>query len=116
MSENSKIKSLTLPHFPARFQAVVWRNWNLVPVDRLAKVLHASADTVFQSAQALGLEYRPEEWKLWEKRGYQTIIRRNWDLLDREQLLELLSWSGDRLDFVLKEEDFFYYKLPILIS
>lgn len=113
MSENSKIKNLALPHFPTRFQAVVWRNWNLVPVDRLAKVLHASADTVFQSAQALGLEYRPEEWKLWEKRGYQTIIRRNWDLLDREQLLELLSWSGDRLDFVLKEEDFFYYKLGL---
>ena len=97
MSAHGEKKSLALSHFPARFQAVVWRNWNLVPVERLAKVLHASSAEIFQTARALGLEYRPEEWKLWEKRGYQTIIRRNWDLLDREQLLELLSWSGDQL-------------------
>jgi hypothetical protein len=27
------------PHFPDRLHAFVWRNWSLVPVDRLAKVV-----------------------------------------------------------------------------
>lgn len=106
-------KPLPLPHFPTRYQAVVWRNWNLVPPERLAKVLRASTDQVFQTAEDLGLKYRQNEWRLWVKRGYQTIIRRNWDLLDREQLLQLLDWSDDKLEFVLKEEDFFYYKLGL---
>ena len=51
-------KPLPLPHFPTRFQAVVWRNWNLVPPERLAKVLRASTDQVFQTAEDLGLKYR----------------------------------------------------------
>jgi len=68
----------------------------------LAKVLRASTDQVFQTAEDLGLKYRQNEWRLWEKRGYQTIIRRNWDLLNREQLLQLLDWSDDKLEFVLK--------------
>ena len=26
-----------LPHFPTRFQAVLWRNWGLVPLEKLAQ-------------------------------------------------------------------------------
>ena len=28
-------KPLDFPHFPTRWQAVLWRNWGLVPVERL---------------------------------------------------------------------------------
>ena len=31
-------KALTFPHFPARHQAVIFRNWELVPVAALARV------------------------------------------------------------------------------
>ncbi len=30
------------PHFPTRWQAAVWRNWELVPPARLAEVLGCS--------------------------------------------------------------------------
>ncbi|MDD3928037.1 MAG: hypothetical protein PHT33_15445, partial [bacterium] len=43
--------------------------------------------------------------------GYVTVIRNNWHLLRYEQLLELLNWSAERLNYTLKEEDFLWHKL-----
>ncbi|RRB07956.1 hypothetical protein EHT25_07765 [Larkinella rosea] len=45
------------------------------------------------------------------KRSYLTLIRRNWHLLPREQLLTLLDWTDEKLTFTLQEDDFFYIKL-----
>ena len=106
-------KALPFPHFPTRWQAVVWRNWNLVPVEIIAKVLHASVPDIRSAADAMGLEYRPGQLDRWRERGFQTVIRRNWELLDYEQLLELLEWEPDRLAFTLKEDDFLFYKLGL---
>ena len=104
-------KALSCPHFPTRWQAAVWRNWNLVSAEILAKVLHASVPEIRSAAEAMGLEYRPGQLARWRERGFQTVIRRNWDLLPYDQLLVLLDWSAERLAFVLKEDDFFWVKL-----
>ncbi|MRS65309.1 hypothetical protein GJJ30_28690 [Larkinella terrae] len=48
------------------------------------------------------------------KRSYLTIIRRNWHLLPREQLLTILDWTDEKLTFTLQEDDFFYIKLGSL--
>ena len=44
-------KALEFPHFPTRQQAFVWRNWELVPVERLAQVLGTDAPTVLKLAR-----------------------------------------------------------------
>ena len=44
-------------------------------------------------------------------RGYLTLIRNNWHLLNYEQLLELLDWTPEKMAYTLKEEDFFWHKL-----
>ena len=106
-------QALSFLHFPTRWQAVVWRNWNLVSAEILAKVLHASVPEIRSAADAMGLEYRPGQLARWRERGFQTVIRRNWELLDYEQLLELLEWEPDRLAFTLKEDDFLFYKLGL---
>ena len=54
-----------------------------------------------------GVKYDPK----WEESGYQTIIRHNWYLLNYEQLMTLLGYTEEKLDFLLKEEDFLYVKL-----
>jgi hypothetical protein len=46
-----------------------------------------------------------------ERRGYLTLIRRNWHLLPYEQLLALLGWSEEKLAFTLREDDFLWIKL-----
>ncbi|WP_217591702.1 glycoside hydrolase family 20 zincin-like fold domain-containing protein [Cohnella sp. GbtcB17] len=104
--------ALPTPHFPTRMQAVVWRNWGLVPIKRLASVLGASAKQIKEVASGLGLEMSATgNEEIWLKRGYITIIRANWHLLPFGQLLELLGWTEAQLAFTLKEDDFLWIKL-----
>ncbi|MBE6394087.1 MAG: hypothetical protein E7044_08560 [Lentisphaerae bacterium] len=105
------IQPLELPHFPDRCHAVIWRNWGLVPVARLADVLHTATENVSRAAEKMGLPGNPEVSPRWLKYGYQTIIRNNWHILSYKQLLKLLDWSPEHLALILKEEDFLWQKL-----
>jgi hypothetical protein len=104
-------KALALPHFPTVLQAVVWRNWELVPVERLAEVLETSTGNVLGLAQGLGLRVPPRVVPEWLTRGYVSLIRANWHLLPYEQLTQLLGWSEEKLAYTLREDDFLWIKL-----
>jgi len=104
-------QSLEFPHFPTRMQAVIWRNWGLVPVEKLARVLRTSAGQIETLAADMGLKKDDSLCPIWRERGYLIIIRRNWHLLPYEQLLELLDMSADELAYILKEDDFLWGKL-----
>ena len=97
-------------NFPAPWQAVLFRNYRMVPAENIAAVLGCDTNTIHREATRLGLsqkEYDPD----WLSRGYITIIRNNWYLLPYEQLLTLLDFSKERLDFVLEKDDFLWVKL-----
>lgn len=96
---------VAFPHFPDRLHAYVWRNWQLVPAERLAQVVGATPEQIRAVARAMGLSQQPEITEEQQRRTYFTIIRRNWHLLPYEQLIELLGWSVERMDFVLREGD-----------
>ena len=80
-----------LPHFPARWQAVIWRNWGLVPVSRLAAVLRMSERTAKTEAARLGLDPEEPVQSRWCTHCYLSVIRSNWNLLDYGQILQLLE-------------------------
>lgn len=107
------LPEMALPHFPARWQAVLWRNWGLVTPSRLASVLKTTPENLARAAVALGLGEAASESteRLWLTRGYITLIRQNWHLLPYAQLLTLLGWSANRLAYALKEDDFLWNKL-----
>jgi len=111
LQEDQSARALHFPHFPTRQQAVVWRNWELVSVERLALVLGTTEDNIIELARGMGLRVPPQVGKYWLKRGYITIIRRNWHLLPISQLLTLLGWTEERLVYTLKEDDFLWIKL-----
>jgi len=102
---------VALPHFPSRLHAFIWRNWPLVPADRLATVIGARRRDVEEMARALGLGAQPRITREQERRSYITIIKRNWHLLPYEQLLTLLGWDAGKLAYTLREDDFLYAKL-----
>src|SRR5437868_598650 len=102
------VEPLPYPHFPTRQQAFVWRNWEIVPVERLARVLEINDANVLQLAQEMGLRVPPQVEARWLTRGYLTIIRNNWHLLPYEQLLTLLGWTASELAYTLKEDDFLW--------
>jgi hypothetical protein len=112
MQSEKNCKALPTKHFPSTFQSVLWRNWGMVPVERLARVLRCNAEELCSAAAQLGLNANDDSnCAIWHERGYQTIIRQNWHLLPIEQLLELLDWTPVRLAYVLKEDDFLWTKL-----
>lgn len=102
---------VALPHFPDRYHAFVWRNWELVPPERMAEVVGASTEAILETGHSMGLgDPYPVSDSQW-KRSYITIIRRNWHLLPYDQLLQLLDWDREHLAFTLREDDFLYVKL-----
>ncbi len=102
---------VAVPHFPDILHTFVWRNWPLVPVERMAETVVATPDQILEIGRSMGLpdpELIPlDQWQ----RSYITIIRRNWHLLPYDQLLTLLGWSEDKMAFTLREDDFLYVKL-----
>ncbi len=98
-------------HFPDAVHAFVWRNWSAVEPEKLAQILGTSVENVTSLAVSMGL---PEDAAVSPdlmRRGYATLIRRNWHLLPYEQLLELVEMTPERLAFILREEDFLWIKL-----
>lgn len=98
-------------HFPDRVYEFVWRNWNAVEPEKLAHILGASREEVTAIAESMGLSPTPQVPPEMLKRGYATLIRRNWHLLPYAQLLELVEMTPERLAFTLREEDFLWIKL-----
>lgn len=103
--------ALEFPHFPDRLHAFVWRNWSLVPADRMAAVVGTTPQQILRLGRSLGLQDPPRITADRQRRSYITVIRRNWHLLPYPQLLELLGWSAEHLAFTLREDDFLFVKL-----
>lgn len=106
-----KDKILPLPHFPAGFQAVIFRNWGLVDKSRIAAVIGTDEETVTREAQALGLDGSTKAQPDWLTKGYITIIRANWHILDYPGICTLLGWDEEKLGYILREDDFLSVKL-----
>ncbi len=104
-------KMLHLPHFPTTYQCVIFRNWGLVPVERIAKVLGTDVDTVKTAAEAMGLDPQEPVCPDWMTKGYITIIHYNWHILSYEDICTLLDWNEERLAYTLREDDFLEVKL-----
>ncbi len=111
LPEVSKEQAIIYNYFPTTWQAVIWRNWGYVPVERIANALQAKVADVKKAAELLGLNPEEPVSPAWDKRGYLTLIRNNWHLCTYEQLLTLLDMSEETLAFILKEDDFMWIKL-----
>jgi len=114
LPEGSTHEAIPVPHFPDKVHAFVWRNWELVPADDMARVIGATPDAVIRMGQAMGLAGPPPITDDQRKRSYITVIRRNWHLLPYDQMLDLLGWTEEELAFTLREDDFLYIKLGSL--
>jgi hypothetical protein len=97
-------------HFPTVFHAVVFRNWELVDPAKIAAVVGTPVENVTTAAAAMGLPpARPIDPQV-RRRGFITILRRNWHLMPYEQLLALLDMTADELAFTLREDDTLFLK------
>lgn len=105
-----KKKKMPEKQFPQAWQTVIFRNYGYVSTDKIAKTLGCNEEIVVREATRLGLGNIVYD-KKWEEKGYLTLIRHNWYLLNYRQLTTLLGYTEEKLDFLLKEEDFLFVKL-----
>ncbi len=108
---SSRPAPIEFKHFPDRLHAFVWRNWEMVTLERMAEVLGTTPEKVRAIGESMGLPPHRRPPAEYQQRGYITIIRRNWHLLPYEQLLQLLGWDAEKLAFTLREDDFLWVKL-----
>ena len=106
--EKAPLKS---PHFPAEFQAVLFRLWGMADTKKLAKVLKTSEENIRVEMTRLSLDPDVEVKRAWRERGYITIIRNTWHLLSMSQQCELLDITQEELDTILREDDFLWVKM-----
>ena len=115
-TENEALRSDTFterlyPYFPSRMHAFIWRNWESVSVDRMAKVLNTTNENVLREGVSMGLPPYREPGLIYEQRGYISLIRRNWNLISYEQILIVLNWNNEQLDQTLRDDDFLSVKV-----
>ena len=63
------ISAIEFPHFPTRQQAIVWRNFKMVPVERIAKALNTNKENILKLAEEMGLNI-PPDIEYWLERLY----------------------------------------------
>ena len=99
------------PHpFSTDWQAVIFRNFGTVPTSSLASVLKTDEETISIEAKRLGLEeieYNPN----WKDKGYITIIKNNWYLLDYDGICVLTGMDKAELAKTLFDVDFLFVKV-----
>ena len=87
--------------FPDRMSAYVWRNWFVVPHARLADAVGATEADLEELAAQMGLPKKVDVLPEWRRKGYVTVLRRNWHLLDYPQLLKVVDITRTPLPFSL---------------
>lgn len=103
-------EAIPMPHFPTIHQAFIFRAYEYVSPERIAKILKTDVENVRQCAKEMGL-CECEDEKVWLEKGYITIIRAMWHILPYDQLLELLEMDEGTFSVILREEDFLDVKL-----
>lgn len=91
--------------FPDRLSAYVWRNWTIVPGDRMAAAIGARAEDLTRIAAEMGLPEQTAVAPEWAMLGRNTVIRRNWNLLPRSQWSKLVPGSREAFSNSDEHED-----------
>ena len=97
-------------NLPTRWQTVIFRNYRMIPAENIAKVLECTVEDVEREAARLGLRKGAAD-PVWFERGHITLIRNNWYLLPYDQLMTLIDYTEEKLDFVLEKDDFLFVKM-----
>lgn len=98
--------------FPDALSAFVWRNWPVVDVGRMAQAIGAEKSALEAIAREMSLPVpQPAVSPYWRRKGYITVVKRNWHLLPYGQLLTMLDMTRSELAYSLVEDDFLFSKL-----
>ncbi len=93
-----------LDYFPSRLHAAVFRNWDIVPHERIAEVLSTDKRGIQKIGRELGLTVPNPLTREEIHRNVEMVLRRNWGVLPRTQIEGLLGFTPAQWDEVLRKE------------
>ena len=94
------------PYFPSAAHQLIWRNWDLVPAERIAAALSSSPAAVNALATAMALEPQHLREEYWSRLRFKAL-RRNWDFVPYNQLTILLGMSKEEIEKLLAQDAFY---------
>ncbi|MDE3181429.1 MAG: hypothetical protein KGM47_17435 [Acidobacteriota bacterium] len=97
-------------YFPTAAHQLVWRNWDLVPLERIAAALSCSPATVEALAKTMALEPQPPPQQYGSRLRFKAL-RRNWDFVPFSQLTILLGMSREEISQLLHQDAFYISNL-----
>ncbi|MGC4054860.1 MAG: hypothetical protein QM757_38960 [Paludibaculum sp.] len=95
-----------LPQFASLAHQLVWRNWDLVPIARIASALSSDAATILRLAGEMRLQRQVLDGRFARRQRFQ-ILRRNWTFVPMEQLTVLADMSEVGITSLLAEDAFY---------
>ena len=86
---------LELPHFPTKWQAVLWRNYNIVSLSKLAEILECTETALAAAAQKLGLPAVQPPTADWIRYGVKLAQKTEFVKQKIDFLLRYQSYRGN---------------------
>ena len=96
--------------FPSQVDAVIFRNWDIVPHERIASVLHCDISDVERAGERMGLSRVKPLTREEIRRNVEIVLRRNWGVVPRKQIEGLLGNTSAQTDDFLSKENMFSQK------
>jgi hypothetical protein len=98
------------PYFPSAAHQLIWRNWDLVPAERIAAALRSSPATVNALAKTMALDPQHLREEYWSRLRFKAL-RRNWDFVPYDQLTIILGISKEEIEQLLAQDAFYIANL-----
>jgi hypothetical protein len=105
-SQEREASGVLHPYFPSVAHQFVWRNWDLVPQERIARALSTTPQTVLKLAQTMGLEQQNFPAGHLPRLRFK-VLRRNWNFVPYSQLTLLLGMSLPGIQEMLSQDAFY---------
>ncbi len=105
-SQKREASGVLQPYFPSVAHQFVWRNWDLVPQERIARALSTTPQTVLKLAQTMGLEQQNFPAVHLARLRFK-VLRRNWNFVPYSQLTILLGMSVQEIHTMLGQDAFY---------
>jgi hypothetical protein len=94
------------PYFASAAHQLVWRNWDLVPMERIAQALGAKPSSVATLARSMGLGRQQVSERYARRLRFKSLCR-NWDFVPFDQLTVLARMSEGEITELLAHDAFY---------
>lgn len=94
------------PYFPTAAHQFVWRNWDLIPREKIARALGSTAEAVTNLARTMGLRQQNIPARHWRRLRFK-VLRRNWNFVPYSQLTLMLNMSVPEIQAMLSQDAFY---------